>query len=114
LINKDILALLVRVKRKFGIFYALAHGLLKALDFKRKRANFWHPSRLGWGGWIARDKSLLLTLFGPTLASAYFIRDRTLVLIAHPQAIKKSPDKRDFFYWLESSCNTRNDFALKL
>ena len=47
--------------------------------------------RFGWGGWIARDKSLVLTLFGPPLASAYFIRDRTLVLIAHPQAIKKAP-----------------------
>ena len=53
--------------------------------------------RSGWGGWIARDKSLVLTLFGPPLASAHSIRDRTLVLIAHPQAIKKAPINGTFF-----------------
>ena len=55
--------------------------------------------RFDWGGWIARDKSLVLTLFGPPhpSASAHSIRDRTLVLIAHPQAIKKAPINGTFF-----------------
>ena len=49
---------------------------------------------IGWGTWTARDKSLVLTLFGPPLASAHSIR---LPNIGSRPAQPKNPIKNGIF-----------------